>query len=655
MADPAVLAAAIIVALAFALRGVLLRVHAFNPDEFQHLHGAWCIGRGLVPYRDYFEHHTPWLHYLLAPLLLLFDVKREAAEAVAFIFFARRLMWAVSGLALALTLRLGWLVGGARRGWLAAAFLSLTVLFTDLTLEIRPDVPALACLLASWVATLVGLGRSRGPRTGEAQTARRGAPLPAFAAAGFLHGAAVMFTQKALFAGPGTGAVLLLHLLAPAAERPVRQRLHEAAAFCGGGLLPLLATAAFFAAQGSLGAFVDLNLLINAGWKARVAPGPALHLLLQENPTLVALGIAGFVLAAARALATRTLGAEALLVLEAASILGGGFVIPVAYPQYFLMLTPVLALLAASAAADAAEVLARHGPSRVTARASGPALAVLLVGLSVHPFDVMWRIAHPHVPKVEIHLRRLHELMAQVRPGEVVMDGFSGLGVFRPHAWYYFFLHDEVRALLDPQQLHRLLVQLRDGTIAPACLVMDNDLRALPADIQQFFRDNYEPAGEGLLWPRKRLWLDDPSLGGRLDLGDPPTDALAGEGWYPPEREGDLGYRRGRGGTSSVRLPIQAPRDLTLVFRARAEYPGAPVRFEVRANGTAVGEAALSAGWGEHAVRVPATALRAGMNTLRLVYSVVPREVDRGWKGRNSAAAVDWIEVRPTSATRPPP
>ncbi len=44
----------------------LTRTRAFDPDEFQHAHSAFLIYRGQVPYRDYFEHHPPLLHQVMA-------------------------------------------------------------------------------------------------------------------------------------------------------------------------------------------------------------------------------------------------------------------------------------------------------------------------------------------------------------------------------------------------------------------------------------------------------------------------------------------------------------------------------------------------------------------------------------------------------------
>src|SRR5688500_12708503 len=44
----------------------------YDPDEFEHLHAAWCIADGQTPYRDYFEHHGPLTYYLLAPFVSWF-------------------------------------------------------------------------------------------------------------------------------------------------------------------------------------------------------------------------------------------------------------------------------------------------------------------------------------------------------------------------------------------------------------------------------------------------------------------------------------------------------------------------------------------------------------------------------------------------------
>ena len=41
---------------------------SIDPDESQHLHVAWLVAQGQVPYRDFWEHHLPLFHYGVAPL-----------------------------------------------------------------------------------------------------------------------------------------------------------------------------------------------------------------------------------------------------------------------------------------------------------------------------------------------------------------------------------------------------------------------------------------------------------------------------------------------------------------------------------------------------------------------------------------------------------
>ena len=55
----------ILIAVAFIIRIPTLFVRYFDPDEFEHLHAARNIYLGMVPYKDYFEHHTHFFNFLL--------------------------------------------------------------------------------------------------------------------------------------------------------------------------------------------------------------------------------------------------------------------------------------------------------------------------------------------------------------------------------------------------------------------------------------------------------------------------------------------------------------------------------------------------------------------------------------------------------------
>ncbi|MCM1324441.1 MAG: glycosyltransferase family 39 protein [Acetobacter sp.] len=60
-------------------------------DDVEHIHSAWLVYQGGVPYQDFFQHHNPLLWYIFAPLvghfaynLAIFDVVREISTIVMF-------------------------------------------------------------------------------------------------------------------------------------------------------------------------------------------------------------------------------------------------------------------------------------------------------------------------------------------------------------------------------------------------------------------------------------------------------------------------------------------------------------------------------------------------------------------------------------------
>lgn len=60
-------------------------------DDVEHIHSAWLVFQGYVPYQDFFQHHNPLLWYLFAPVvgffsydLAVFDAVREISTLVMF-------------------------------------------------------------------------------------------------------------------------------------------------------------------------------------------------------------------------------------------------------------------------------------------------------------------------------------------------------------------------------------------------------------------------------------------------------------------------------------------------------------------------------------------------------------------------------------------
>lgn len=70
----AVASVLIILSLAFTLR--------LDWDELEHLRSAWLIGQGQLPYRDFWQHHTPALWLAMLPLVRILPESVEAVYAL---------------------------------------------------------------------------------------------------------------------------------------------------------------------------------------------------------------------------------------------------------------------------------------------------------------------------------------------------------------------------------------------------------------------------------------------------------------------------------------------------------------------------------------------------------------------------------------------
>jgi hypothetical protein len=87
-------------------------------------------------------------------------------------------------------------------------------------------------------------------------------------------------------------------------------------------------------------------------------------------------------------------------------------------------------------------------------------------------------------------------------PTDVVMDGWEGMGVFRPHAFHYFFLHAEIVAMLPPQHLAAYIDDLESGAVRPELIAMDKNLVSLGPRFVAFVHRHYA-SSDGFFYYRR--------------------------------------------------------------------------------------------------------------------------------------------------------
>jgi hypothetical protein len=498
-------------------------------DELEHLHAAWCIAQGQVPYRDFFEHHTPALYYLLAPVVGAMHPERSAERAVATIVVSRFLMWGLCGLLLGLIYRLGRWVHSRMAGAVAVLLALSSMMFLDRTLEIRPDLISVPAMLAGvWLA---GAGFRR---------AGRGAGWQLFWS-GACWGVGFLASPKVLFALLGFCPAVMVLLADPRRAEDLRRRVMMGVALAAGFFVMLAVVAGLFAMAGAAGDLVHYTFLMNARWKFHLEPWQAIAELAYEAPVLVAMGLAGLARGVIRACGRG--GVRRGLVLPVGTLVGtivGIFLIPVPYTEYFLMPISLLAVYGAvvvvefsgwvgrwrrvrtgamvvGAAGVFAFILVRLRPPFVGSGVEGAVLGLALVGgcvllflrrrhvgllvvmagLAIFPFRRTPLVAGPSNADQRASLAYVQE---HTSAGDRVFDGWEHITApFRPHAWFYFFLHREIRPMLTEGDYDELLSGLETGKIRPAVVVMDADNGSLPGPIVEWLEGHYPvaPLGAG--------------------------------------------------------------------------------------------------------------------------------------------------------------
>lgn len=471
----------------------LLWLRHFDEDELEHMHAAWCTAKGMVPYRDFGEVHPPFLYYLLSPFFAFFDVERGIDNALGFIFFGRILMWAVMILVLGLTVWLGKRVAGARAGFVAAALLASTTFFQDKALEVRPDNPALVFWLTSILCTLMALRH---------EDKNHKTPVGLFLTAGFCLGMAIISTQKILMVAPGLGVAAALYLYEGQRKKALAIKLGGLFSYLGGALLPIAAVSVFFQAHHALGAFYHHTLIMPLRWKVRLDPFDYVRQFFCQNPFFLLAAATGFA-----ASFRRPKREDRFFMLATFSLVAGIFILQEPYRQYYMTFLPLLAVYASIGLFKwidwAAVFQNKLSPTRRYAVLDGAA-ALLLVLALFYPLRAAYQKAfHGDTRIAEERISKIRFIMENTGPQDTVLEAWPVYGVFRPHAFFYFFPNSEIRPMIDEGRIDEFFEKLRSGAVRPKLIGFDRSVKALSPEITSFIETHYEPTRMPEIWMDK--------------------------------------------------------------------------------------------------------------------------------------------------------
>ena len=320
----------------FVARIPLMPHRVFDPDEFEHSHAAWSLFKGLVPYRDFFEHHTPWYYLGLSPFFRWFPVDQSFEAARRFLLFGRLFSSALAVLSVLLVVRVGRLIANRGVGLLAGLFVAAQPVFIQKTLEIRPDVPAFLAFMGALWFLLRGLLEEEDAATPS---------LSWFLGGGLCLGAAIMCTQKMLFVLPGAFLGLGVWALA-GGRQALGARMRAVLVVAAGVVTPALLTWSVFAILGGGRQFIYNNFLLNARFQLRSFRG--VQTTFKTSWPILVLALLGASVAVSRfCRARRRQYGDLLLLGTLGGLVAGVALVPVVYEQYCLVPLSIACLFAA--------------------------------------------------------------------------------------------------------------------------------------------------------------------------------------------------------------------------------------------------------------------------------------------------------------------
>lgn len=441
--------------LLILVRVELAITHRFDIDEFEHVHSAWSMTQGLALYKDFFEHHPPLFYFTISPLLHLFE-GREALIALRLAMLP--IAVGILALVFALTSRLR----NRQAGVWAVFMLSTTLLFVQKSIEIRPDVPALLLLLAA-VYLLVSPPRS----------------ALVCAGGGFAAACSLAYTPKTAFALAGLLAACVWN------HRRDERRLEFGLAFAAGFSLPLVCLGGYFLATGALPEALFYNLEFNAQVSYRyqwLNFSSSFMDSLAQNFAFWCLSL----LALGRSLLVRTDPAARAISWCAVGAILGILVLQVPMRQYLMVIVSLLCIVLAIATTDLAERLQAFKGARFAGWTGALLAAVLLLpgslGLAAERRDTN-----------DEQFAKLEYVWENTAEDEFVFDCWSGLYVFRPHAFFYHFLGPDIWPTLeriDRSILRRDLLEALRAT-EPRVAFADSECKKLPAPVRLYIQKHY--------------------------------------------------------------------------------------------------------------------------------------------------------------------
>lgn len=439
--------------------------HAFDDDEFQHMHIAWLFSHGATPYVDFFEHHLVLYHRIMSVFFYLGD-----ALFLVFVFRAFSIFCAFG--TFFLLYRCGREMGVSVSASATGVFLlAIVPIFILKMTEARPEAPAIFFLALLVKMLLTGVKKPSLP-----SSKMEGLNSILF---GGLLALISLLSQKYVITAGVIFAVLFF-------VRGWRATIFAISAF----LVAIFAYCLWMLALGAGSSAFDSVILMNIRWRYSFSSSLYFSELFLSAGPLLATGVFGILMSFAEGRRRRIAFVLFVLLL---GLLLQVFLVPVPFRQAFLPFLLILALGSMLFCASLFRFLEKTHHENL--------LLVLPFFFASSSFlSLSEQLKSDNVSDI-----KNINMFAKFADNTVFFDG-RGLMFFRPHLGYYACMHKGIQMMLDTEKYANETISALSLAGFPPVLY-DYRVKMMPAPIRSFISENYiESEIPGLL-----------VVGGRID------------------------------------------------------------------------------------------------------------------------------------------
>jgi len=443
------------------LRINIIETRYYDHDEFQHLNATWNLFNGKIPYRDYFEHHFPWLYFLSSFLFHFYeDIETSVEQTLSLFKLSRYFMQIFFVMSSFLMMKIFLLIKGRLFAALGLLLFFTNNIFLSKTIEFRPDVPGFFFALLSLYYVIKKIKNNN---TNDLYLSY------------FTYGIAIMFTQKYLVLLP---SLVITHLLLfNLKSKPLW--LFEKLKCLSFLVFPFLVTYSAFYLLNGHEEFFEQNILSNFKWKKVGNHSYHTATFLNGMKYEIILCLLGIVTAVIRYLKERTINKYS--VLFGINILWfyiSLLIIPISALQFYLILIPSILYFI---------IVFVEVFKRKEIQAS-----IIIAVVCLNLYNKIHFFNSKKSPYRVTQERIIEYITVNTDRNDIVFGGNPLFATFRKHIGHYQFIHAGVFLMMPLEEIDFIEKNIINKIIIPKIITYDYNVRLFSDELIEFIEKNYK-------------------------------------------------------------------------------------------------------------------------------------------------------------------